>query len=217
MNPHRRLDLVDLVRELTQTTQHHELYMRKQRPRHHVTTNPPLLVQLSAASTPKASVESGTSRPAASKPSAAIEAIDTLLRIDHYAAAWLRSLGEDDPGNVIQCVVRLGALAAQDHCIRSTPRRNEIGWVVCCRYHQIEADVRRWWTWARVVTRWDLPPWQPDNTCPLCGNRGTLRVRIAERLAMCSEDACRETWDETTIGLLADHIRAENHDTEVAS
>ncbi|MEV6413859.1 hypothetical protein [Kribbella sp. NPDC051718] len=211
----RRLDLHDLVRELCEETKHYEFYMRKLKAKHHVTVNPPLLVQLAAASTPKASVEAGTLRPAGSKPSAAIEAIDALMRIDRDAAAWLRSLGEDDPGNVIQCVVSLAALAPQNRCARSKPQRDEhTKWVTCCRYHQIEVDVRRWWSWARVVTRWDLPPWTPDNTCPLCGTRGSLRVRVVDRLAVCAEDECRETWDETTIGLLADHIRAENHEGE---
>lgn len=211
----RRLDLHDLVRELCESTLNREFYMRKRKPRYHVTLNPPLLVQLSAASTPKPSVESGAARPAASKPSAAIEAIDTLLRIDDQAAAWVRRLGQDDPGNTVKCVAQLGALAAgQDHCGRKTPRRDEDGRVICCTYHCIESDVRRWWSWARVVTRWDLPPWQPDNTCPLCGTRGSLRVRVVERLAVCTEDQCRETWDEATIGLLADHIRAENHEVD---
>lgn len=213
--PIRRLDLHELVRELCESTKHWEFYMRKGKARHHVTINPPLLVQLSAAATPKASVESGTARPASSKPSAAIEAIDTLLRIDRQAAAWVRRLKQDDPGNVIGCVVQLGALAmGQDYCGRKTPKRADDGQVTCCTFHQIESDVRRWWSWARVVTRWDLPPWQPDNTCPLCGTRGSLRVRVVERLAVCTEDQCRETWDEATIGLLADHIRAENHEVE---
>lgn len=215
MSGPRRMDLYDLVRELCEKTQHWEFYMRKRKPRHHVTTNPPLLVQLAAASTPNPSVEAGASRPAASKPSAAIDAIDTLMRIDHEAAAWVRRLGQDDPGNTIRCVVQVGALAvAQDRCDRASAKRDEHGRVICCAYHRIETDVRRWWSWARIVTRWDLPPWQPDNTCPLCGARGTLRVRAVERLATCTEDACRETWDETTIGLLADHIRAENHEGE---
>lgn len=195
----RRPDLYDLVRDLCEETQNREFYMRKRKPRYHVTINPPLLVQLAAASTPKPSVEAGAMRPASSKPSAALDAIDTLLRIDRDASAWVRRLGHDDPGNVIRCVIQLSALAAgQDSNTRV----------------RIEYDVRRWWSWARIVTRWDLPPWQPDNTCPLCGVRGTLRVRVVERLAVCMDEACRGTWDEITIGLLADHIRAENHEGE---
>lgn len=205
----RRLDLFDLIRELTENHQHRELYFRKKKPRYHITNNPSLLEQLGDAIEPKASVESGTARPAASKPSAALDAIDTLIRIDTEAARWLRHLGEDDPGNTTTCVRHLGALAVSaEHCGRK-PRGD------CCTYHAIERDTRRWWTWARIITRWDLPAWQPDNTCPLCGNRGTLRVRVTEKLATCID--CRETWDDTTIALLADHIRTENHDTQVAS
>jgi hypothetical protein len=213
--PIRRPDLHDMIRELCEDTQHRELYMRKRKPRYHVTNNPPLLVQLKAAATPKASVDSGTARPASSKPSAAIDSIDTLLEIDKQAAAWLRVLGQDDPGNVVRCVVQVGALApSQDHCGRKTPKRGEDGQVICCTFHDIESDVRRWWSKARVVTSWDLPPFRPDNTCPICAVRGSLRIRVEERLAMCTEEACREVWDETTIGLLADHIRAENHEGE---
>jgi hypothetical protein len=70
---------------------------------------------------------------------------------------------------------------------------------------------------ARIVTGWDSPAWSPDNTCPQCGERGTLKVRLAEHIAMCKNDACRATWDETTIGLLADHIRAESEAERVAA
>lgn len=208
----RRLDLIDLIRELTEQHQHRQFYMRKKKPRYHTTNNPPLLDQLADAIEPKSSVEAGTARPATSRPSAALDAIDTAIRIDTDAARWLRHLGQDDPGNTLECVRQLGALAVStDHCGRAKPHGN------CCTYHRIESDVRRWWSWARIVTRWDLPAWQPDNTCPLCGTRGTLRVRVTEKLATCIDDTCRETWDDTTIGLLADHIRAENHDTQVAS
>jgi hypothetical protein len=218
MKTPRRLDLVDLVRELTQTTQHRELYMRKRSPRYHVTTNPPLIVQLKAAATPNPAVEAGATRPAASKPSAAIDCIDTLNRIDQNATTWLTNLGHPDPGNVIRVITQLGALASsQDHCGRRTPRRDDQRQVICCTYHRIEADVRSWWSWARIATRWDLPPWQPDNTCPLCGTRGSLRIRLVDQLATCAEDHCRETWDHTTIGLLADHIRTENGETQAAS
>jgi hypothetical protein len=214
----RRPDLHDMVRELCEYTQHRELFWgRKRGARYHVTTHPPLLVQLSAASTPKASVESGTMRPATSKPAAALDAVDTLLRIDRDAAAWLRALGQDDPGNVIRCVRELGALAAGlHHCGRATPRRDENGWASCCTYHQVEDDVRRWRSWARVTTRWDLPPWRPHNTCPLCGSRGTLWVRVADRTAMCTGEGCWQFWDEATFGLLVEHIRAENHEDQAS-
>jgi len=214
----RRLDLHDLVQELCEQTQHREFYMRKRKPRYHVTISPPLLVQLDDAVEPKPSVESGASRPASSRPAGAIDAIDTAMRIGKEAAEWLRFLGEPvpstkaqrlrhhrDPHDTLHRVRRLGALAvSREHCGRNRPRGD------CCTYHCIEADVRRWWSWARIVTRWDMPAWQPDNTCPLCDARGTLRIRLVEKLATCIEDACRGTWDELTIGLLAEHIRAEN-------
>jgi hypothetical protein len=72
----------------------------------------------------------------------------------------------------------------------------------------VERDIRRWWTQARIVTGWDSPAWRPDNTCPLCGVRGGLRVKLADQSGFCTE--CGETWTPETIALLADHIRSEN-------
>lgn len=214
----RRLELIDLIRELTQTTNHRELYIRKRAPRYHVTSNPPLLVQLKAAATPNPAVEAGTTRPAASKPSAAIDCIDTLNRITQQATTWLQELHHPNPNNVIRTITQLGALAPNvDHCGRRTPRRDPDHQVRCCTNHRIEADTRRWWTWARIATRWDLPPWQPHNTCPYCGTLGALRIRLADQIATCTNDDCRMAWDETTIGLLAVHIRTENHDYTEAS
>lgn len=57
---------------------------------------------------------------------------------------------------------------------------------------------------------------QPDNTCPLCATRGSLRIRVGDGInsnsasAMCV--SCFEAWDDSNIGLLANHIRSENDD-----
>ncbi len=213
----RRLDLHDLVRELTQTTQHRQLYMRKRSPRYHTTTNPPLLVQLDRAAAPRGSLTDNTGPRAGSRPSANIDAIDTAIRIHTNASTWLRILDHDQTGTTVELVRRLAAVVpGQDQCGRRTPQRDDKRQVTCCTYHRIEADIRRWWTWARITTGWDLPPWQPNNTCPLCGSRGTIRIRAVEKLATCINDGCRETWDEATFGLLVEHIRAENGETQAA-
>jgi hypothetical protein len=73
---------------------------------------------------------------------------------------------------------------------------------------RLAREVNRWWTWARVVTGWDSPPWRPNVDCPMCARRGGLRVRLNDRSAACLE--CGETWDHTTIGLLAEHLREVN-------
>lgn len=197
-----KIELVDMVRELCEPTQHREPYyvVLTGKTLYHATFAPPLMLQLFDAVEPSSSTEggSGVARIAASRPAARIDAIDTAFRIQIDAARWLRKLGLDDvTGDALDHIRRL-----HPHALTES---------------ELARDVRRWWTWARIVTGWDLPAWQPDNTCPLCGVRGTLRVRLVEKLATCINDNCRETWDEVTIGLLADHIRSENHEDEEAS
>ncbi|MBM7788866.1 hypothetical protein [Tenggerimyces flavus] len=192
------MDPLDCVHELTERIVHRERYTLeatskrgrwRRTSRYHETEHPSLLEQLLGAVDPSRSAEEGTgiARPYGSAAAARLDAIDAALRIDREAAAWLRALGKDDPGDTIACVRQLGP-----H-LRNT---------------EIARDVRRWWTWARVLTGWDSPAWRPDNTCPLCGVRGILRVRLDKRSAVCI--GCWETWDTETVGLLADHIRAEN-------
>lgn len=223
-----RPDVLEMVRELCEPSAHRERYLpevaekrkaiKHRMPRYHVTEMPPLLVQLDESVEKSGSAEAGTSRPASSRPAGRIVAIDTAYRIEVDASRWLRVLGRKDVArDTIALVRRLGSLLPSiERCHRRHPQRSH-GLVSCCQYHQVEADIGRWWTWSRVVTGWDLPAWEPDNTCPLCGVRGSIRVRLVEKLATCTNDECRETWDEDTLGLLAEHIRAENHEDEEAS
>lgn len=126
-----------------------------------------------------------------------LEPLDTLTLIDNEASMWVRRLGDDDPPTAKECVLRLhGLWARQPDDVKA----------------RIERDVARWWTQARVITGWDSVAWKPDNTCPVCEQRRTLRVKLADELAFCVE--CRETWDRFTIGLLAEHIRLENREDD---
>lgn len=204
-------------------------------PQYHRTNEPPLLEQLWASAAQSGSTEAGVTRPASSRPTARLDAIDTAVRIDSQVDVWLNKLNSTPPVprrtgtpatetevRLNESVSRLRHLASLgpsiDYCGRVKPERDrKPKQVICCDAHRLEADITRWWTWARVVTGWDTPAWQPANTCPLCGIRGTLRVRLDEQRATCINDACRETWDSFTIGLLAAHIRTENNDTEEAS
>lgn len=190
-------DLHTMVTELTQPHSHREPYTVHRGTevwhRKHYTRVPSLLVQLAAPIAPSTG-EAGAGG-YASRPVAHIEALDTLAHIDLQASRWVRDLGEDDPLDTAACVLKLYGLLAS----AETPARAAI-----------ERDVRTWWTQARIVTGWDSPAWRPDNTCPICAQRGCLRVRLAAHSALCIE--CRAVWDETNIGLLADHIRNENHD-----
>lgn len=193
------MTLIDYVRELTTPHIHREHYTTREHGtwwgRNHITLSPPLIDQLRYAE-PSTSGESRGSGGYGSRPTARIEAMDCLIRIDRDASAWVRNLGEDDPGDTAACVRKLGSLLPSTHDVtrRAAAR-----------------DLRSWWTQARIQSGWDSAAWRPDNTCPLCGTRGGLRVKLADSSALCVE--CRETWTPDTVAFLAGHIRDENHDT----
>ncbi len=170
----------------------------------HITQQPPLIDQvLGTVGTRGQGGEIGTTAPT-SKPTANLDAIDCGIRIDLAAARWIRDLGEDDPGDTIACVLQLHGLTASVHrCTRTTGRRG----LDCCTWHAIEVDVRSWWIQARVLSGWETASRRLDGTCPLCGVRGDVRVRYSSGVGTCM--ACHEVWGPDTIGLLADHMRAE--------
>lgn len=199
MTETRHMTLADYIHELTATHQHAEHYTirvgTEWRGQNHITTAPSLIEQLWANDTPSAAVEEGARAGYASKPAARLDALDTAVRIDLEASRWVRDLGDDDPPDTRDVLRRLHSLAVgADYETRAA----------------ITRDVRGWWIRARIVTGWDSPAWTPDNTCPNCSERGTLRVRLADRIATCTNDVCRVVWDAETIGLLADHIRVES-------
>lgn len=205
----------DMVRQLTQPHQHAEAYTHEATgttyTQRHIVTVPALIDQLQHA-TPLTGGDDRSGSGFGSRPAASIEALDTLIAIDLAAARWLRDLGEDDPGDTKTCVRKVGSLLPSTHTCGPTPRRADAGQVDCCARHTIEHDIRRWWTHARIISGWDVAAWKPNNTCPLCGKRGTLRVRSTDHTALCID--CRSTWEPATIALLAEHIRAENHDQD---
>lgn len=206
------IEVIDMVRELTASHMHAEPYSVKVGEttfvRRHHTRVPSLLWQLEHV-TPTGNSDDAAGAGFQSRPAAWLESLDTLASIDVEASRWLRELGEDDPDTTSDCVRRVGSLLPSADSCGSKPRRD------CCTRHEIERDVRRWYSQARVVTGWESPAWRPANTCPVCGQRGGLRVRLLDQSALCVE--CRETWDPTSIGLLAEHIRQENFDLGEAS
>jgi hypothetical protein len=186
-----------MVNELTRPhehREHHQIHKGKTwYGVNHITTVPSLLWQLDHAA-PSGTGDDRSSAGYESRPTARLEALDCLIHIDLEASRWVRDLGEDDPLDTAGCVTLLHGLA------RSHPESTRA----------IEHDVRRWWTQARIVTGLDSPAWRPDNTCPLCGVKGGLRVKLMHETGFCTH--CLETWTPETIGLLANHIRAENQD-----
>lgn len=235
-----RIELADMVRELTERHTHREHYQVKQGRtwvgQNHLTDVPSLIQQLQLAS-PSGQVDQRDDAGYASRPAARLEALDTLLDIDREAARWVRWLGHDDPGDQLVVVNRIPATLGPTcrdcrHSSCASIRRGEYverkpipgsGTLACIRLlhsltpqlpdatrRSITRDVRRWWTWARIATGWDSPAWRPDNTCPMCGERRTLRINLVAELAVCVHEPCRETWDQSSLGLLADHIRLES-------
>lgn len=201
MNTNIPLDIHDHVEQLTRHHTHREPYSHRNGAQlsifTHLTMVPPLIDQLDEAETGKKGDVGGgagyTSRPAAS-----IEAIDTLMFIDDEAARWVRKLGEDDPGDTKACIIRVHAL----HASQDGPTKGDI-----------ERSVKRWWSQARITSGWDSPAWRPDNTCPVCEQRRSLRIKLGDQMGFCVE--CRSMWSPEEIGLLADWIRLENaEDTE---
>lgn len=185
-----------MIAELTRPHRHRERYTAEHGQttwsRFHHTRVPPLLVQLGSPDP----VSGDTSRSGGfeSRPALSIDAYDTLVRIDLAAARWVRDLGEDDPDTTVACVQLLAGLAASAHrCTRRTAVRDKATRkVTCCTWHRLDDDVRAWWQQARVITGWDSPAWRPDATCPACGVRGSLRIRLEDRTGVCVE--CREVF-----------------------
>lgn len=163
--------------------------------RRHRTTVPSLVDQLRNATPLTGTADDRAGTGYGSRPAGNLEALDTLAYIDLEAARWVRDLGEDDPADTAACISLLHGMWASAADVTQ---------------RAIEDDVRRWWTQARIVSGWDSPAWKPDNTCPLCGVRGSLRIKRTADSALCVD--CRETWTVDTVSFLAAHIRAENGD-----
>lgn len=195
-----RLETKDVVHELTQPHTHREHYQIRRGKtwygRDHITRFPSLLQQLWENDTPSNSAQEGPRPGFASKPAARLDALAAAARIDLEVNRWILDIGEQPRSlDTADLIRQLHGLSASADTVTK---------------RAVEKDLRRWWTQARIVTGWDSPAWAPDNTCPQCGERGTLKVRLAEHIGMCTHDQCRATWDESTIGLLADHIREES-------
>lgn len=183
-------------REPTSTWQDGEWHVS-----HHTTHVPGLLEQLRDCVEPSGSGEGGRNVPH-STPAARLDSIVTLIRIEAGAGGWvvnrcgqpLRATVEDNLRALVGYAPNLDSTSLWD----------------------LTDAARRWVTMARVTTGWEVPAFRPNNTCPLCGARGGLRVRVGDGVssqdssAICVE--CAETWDAGSIGLLAEHIRAENDD-----
>jgi hypothetical protein len=169
-------------------------------PKTHETNVPSLLDQLHSLLEPGGIGDAGRSHPA-SRPAFRAEAHDVLLGIDRAVQMWLRynnlTSRHNLEGDLRQLVGATGTML--DHAV-----------------YNLSLEARQWATRARIATAWEAPARHPHNSCPLCGQYGTLRLRLdvvaGTGEAMCV--ACDQAWDEFNIGLLAAHIRWENSDVD---
>lgn len=216
----QHLDIHDHVEQLTRTHTHREPYQHRNgltlQVFSHLTMVPPLLEQLDMADAGTKGEVSGSSG-YGSRPAASVEAIETLMLIDDEACRLLYRLGVDDPNQKIDPRTSLPVDGQRACTVKAVAR-------VIRRIHglhpsqdaktraDIEQAVKRWWSHARITSGWDSPAWRPDNTCPVCEVRRSLRIKLADQMAYCTD--CRALWLPEEIGLLADWIRLENAEDE---
>lgn len=214
MNIDRRIPaeiITDSVNELTRSRVNREPYTHvtvhdgqaHMRDAIHKTDVPSLLDQLRDMLEPGGTGDHGHAHPA-SKPAFRTEAHDVLLGIDRAVQMWLRY-------NKLPTRHRLEDDLRQ--LVGATGTMLEHG------AYQLAMEAKQWRVWARIATAWDSPAKTLHNTCPLCGQYGSLRIRLdpgqGTGEAMCV--ACNEAWDGFNISLLAEHIRWENREQEAAS
>lgn len=221
------LDVHDMVRQLVDDHTHREPYevvneeTKTRSILGHVTTVPALIDQLLADDPSVSGTGDLAGTQATSRPTARIEALDTVMLIDDEAGRWIIRLGGQVPRDLINPVTLLtivgsgtllrlrrlhGLYPATEDCGHGHRKDDVDGW--CCTRGHLEHDVRRWWHQARIITGWDMAAWVPNNTCPVCDERRKLRIRLDS--AMCVE--CRTVWTSDQLGLLAEHVRAENRE-----
>jgi len=155
-------------------------------------TVPSLLTQLHGAMIPGvAYVEDDGSQAHtsafASAPPARLEAINALLRIEAAAAVWCNRADvqwRKDLSGTLRALVG-------------------VPWHSDDRGKLLK-DLHQWHSWAATLSGWQNPPWRPHAACPACDAKHSLRVRTEKSTAACVE--CGAWWDDTTIGILADHI-----------
>lgn len=199
--------LLDAVNELTLPHKHNEPRTYRDGEtwitEPHVTDVPSLLDQLAGA-IPGRTTDS-SARGYASRTPGRDDAIDVLMLIDTAAWVWCDHAGLTCRPTTAENVRALVGLHLEQGQVED-----------------LSYEARSWVSLARVTTGWDKPAMAPDNTCPLCGKRGGLRIKVGDGVRSTDATAaclnCHEYWDNDSIGLLAEHIRSENNeDIEVAS
>lgn len=169
----------------------------------HITTQPGLLAQLAELAEPGHTDHSSRSVPASRPPLTA--ARQALTDITTDVNRWLHRThltARDTVEANIRALV--GAAPTLDHAQQT----------------RLATDLHAWVRRAQIHTGWADPPWHPQAPCPVCGQRA-LSVRLDQQTAHCNgrtaDQPCTATWDATTIGILARHIRGHDQASRAAA
>lgn len=199
---------------LTDPHQHTERFEvwdenRHKKQRTHTTTQLGLLAQLAELMLPSSSPEPGDGV-AGSRPPGRWDAVATHATITIAAVKWCWSLRLDQRETVESNIRQLvGAFPTMD-----ADARQAFG-----------SDVRSWHRQAEIVAGWKSAPMDPCAPCPAlvrnpdgtsrdCGER-SLRIQLSDAFAFCA--SCGTEWDTSTIGLLAEAVRAYKAATDAAA
>lgn len=181
----------DYIRELTRTHTTTSVIHRDNGTKHlHHVTEAPLLEQLAGITGSSSLSDSDAAKGGfTSKPAAHLGAADALARIDRQA--------------------RL--LAYDHHCTTTGPLTNVLSRLAGALGTEPHRQVRSWWAMARLLTQHDAPAHRPHGVpCPNCWDTNTLRIRIDDELATCTE--CGDVWDRTgepdhgSLDVLGQHV-----------
>lgn len=209
--------LADLITDLTDPTTtgetvdrlvHDGQRWRKTHARHLV-HHPSLLDQLRATTSTSTIALGETFRPAyASKPSARLDALAALRRIEGESLHWARHVGGRTRTRLED---RLRSLAPHD----------KAAVIVNGRIRYLHGAAQSWLTLARVVTGWENAAFAPRVPCPNidCERWQSVRIRFDEVRpsgAACIE--CGTTWEQDDLPVLgayvrwaADHLQGPEH------
>jgi hypothetical protein len=189
--------ILDLADTLTEPHAHREPYTvwdsnRHRKVMHHVTVQHGLLTQLYRAVLPASMAEEGTGGTIpGSRPPLEIEALSRHQQITTAAQRWCKDLGIE-PRPTTESTIR-GLVGAASHLDETDQQA-------------LAADLRRWTHWCRVYLGIEQVRQITAVPCPLpdCAQRGSLRINLTTSHGLCV--ACGATWNNDTIGVLAQHI-----------
>lgn len=198
------VEIAELAEELCDARQHTERIHEWTKARNrkltkvYITVQAGLIEQLRDAITAAVAPddEGGRHGIPASRPPLLLEALARHIAISTAVNEWIHWLQlENRPTVEANIRALVGAAPTMDNLGR----------------HAILADLRRWRTWAAVMSGWATAPLQPHVACPNpdCATMSSLRVYPDRKAGFCV--ACQHIWDDRdgTINLLARYIKTE--------